>query len=591
MSVRQFSASQVLLAIRRVFRNDQLVLSILAVVVGLAAGGCIIVFREGYAVVQGFVYGSDAERLFHLTRTFPWWQRLLVPTCGGLVVGLMIRYVMHRDRPSTVADVIAATALRGGRMSITRGLRTALADCVSIGFGSSVGREGPAVHLGASIGGWVAKRLHLTRSLSRSLLGCGVAAAVAASFNAPIAGALFANEVVIGHYALSAFAPVVIASVAGTMVSQFYFGPFPAFEIAEYPLRSFWEFPAFIGLGIAAAVVAILFIRLTTSLQEKTARIPGPIWVRTTIGGVILGGIAVLVPEVLGVGYGVTEAALMATLSLQILLIAGIGKFLATVTCLGFGMSGGVFSPSLVMGAMLGGAYGIVVTQIAPELSSGPGAYTVVGMGAVAAAVLGAPISTAVIIFEMTGNYGLTMAVMLAVVIASVSTKQAIGHSYFTAILAKRGFDVRRGFEMALLKGLTVGDVMSTRDAAVPTSARLQDLRMGLQRSTCGEVFVVDDFNRLVGTVTLADMSEVAFDRDFDDVVRAADVVRIHPPTLAPSDDLETALQVFRRSGEQHIAVVDPANGGVFLGCVHERDAIDAYNRALEDSRREERGG
>lgn len=573
---------------RRILRNDQLVLAILAVIVGGCSAGGIILFREAISLVQALFYGTGSPRLVEHVMTLPWWWVLAAPTAGGLLVGLLFRYMARRQRASTVADVIAANAFRSGRMSIRRGAKTAIIDAVSIGVGASVGREGPAVHLGAALGGWLAKMLRLTRTLSRTVMGCGVAAAVAASFNAPIAGALFANEVIIGHYGLSAFAPIVLSSVVGTMASRAYFGDFPAFTIDRHPGLSFVDIPAFLILGVLAAVAAIAFIRGSTAFQGVAQRVPGPVWLRPMIGGFLVGAIALVVPQVLGLGYGVTDDALRAVLPLGILIAAFLGKLLATTLCIGFGFGGGVFSPSLVIGAMLGGAYGTIVTQLLPGLSSGPDAYPVVGMGAVAAAVLGAPISTTLIIFEMTGDYALTLAVMVATVVSSVITKQVTGHSHFTYQLARRGVDLKAGLEAALLRGIRVRDVMERGCVTVGAADHLPEVRTRLRDSRVGEVFVVRGDGTLLGTITLGDLSEMAFDSTCDDLLTASDVARLHPPTVAVNTDLESALDTMRKAGEEHIAVVDSMDTQVLRGCVHERDVMMAYNRALVDSRREE---
>lgn len=574
--------------LRRVIRNDQLILAILAVVVGGCAAGGIILFREGISLVQALFYGTGNVRLVEHAVTLPWWWVLAAPTAGGLLVGLLFRFVARRQRPSTVADVIAANAFRSGRMSFRRGAKTALIDAVSIGVGASVGREGPAVHLGAALGGWLAKILRLTRTLSRTVMGCGVAAAVAASFNAPIAGALFANEVIIGHYGLSAFAPIVLSSVVGTMASRAYFGDYPAFIISQHPGISFVEIPAFAVLGVMAAVAGIAFIRGCAVVQEGAARVPGPAWLRPMLGGFLVGLIALVVPQVLGLGYGVTDDALKGVLPLAILAAAFIGKLAATILSIGFGFGGGVFSPSLVIGAMLGGTYGTLVTQALPALSSGPDAYTIVGMGAMAAAVLGAPISTSLIIFEMTGDYALTLAVMVAVVISSVITKQVTGHSHFTFQLARRGIDLKAGFETALLRAIRVRDVMETACVTVGAGVHLPEVRARLLESRIGEVFVVRGDGSLLGTITLPDLSDMAFDAAFDDLITASDVARLHPPVLPVNADLETALDTMHKVGEEHIAVVDSLDTRVLRGWVHERDVVGAYNRALVDSRREE---
>ncbi|HIN21533.1 MAG TPA: chloride channel protein, partial [Rhodospirillales bacterium] len=468
MSVTRFTYIRILLRLRRLIRNDHLILVILAIVAGTAAGAAVIGFRETISFIQLALYGSDSEHLFTNTEAVAWWQILLAPVAGGLVVGVLVRYLMPEGRTQGVADVIEASALKGGWMSSRVGLTAAVVSAVSIGAGASVGREGPAVHLGASLSGWIGRRLHLTRSLTRTLLGCGVASAVAASFNAPIAGALFASEVVIGHYALKAFAPIVIASVAGTAISQAWFGDFPAFSLGETYLASFWEFPAFAGLGVAAGITAIGFMKAIELARRFAKDTPVPVWLKPAGTGLMVGLIGLLFPQVMGVGYGVTEQALLVTLPLALLVVLALAKILATALSIGGGFGGGVFSPSLVIGALIGGAYGIIATSIFPDYSSGPAAYTVVGMGAMAAAVLGAPISTTLIVFEMTGDYALTLAVMVAVVIASEITQQFYGRSFFAVQLQQRGIDLKDGFETEIMHSIKVGGILN-RDSELVT--------------------------------------------------------------------------------------------------------------------------
>ena len=586
----RFIYMRMLLRFRRVLRNDHLVLSALGIIVGCATGAAIIGFREFIQFTQLALFNSDSENLLQAVLILPWWQVLAVPTAMGLVVGLIIYHFLPDRRPQGVADVIEANALHGGRMSSRIGLKVAIVNALSIGGGASVGREGPAVHLGACLGAWLARRLHLTRSLNRTLIGCGVGAAVAASFNAPIAGALFASEVVVGHYALKAFAPIVISSVAATALSREYFGDFPAFAFDTDILTSFSEFPAFVLLGVVSGVAAIIFMRSIFLAQDIALKIPVPSWLRPMIGGFGVGLIALVFPQILGVGYGVTELALLTEISLTLLIAIGLAKILATAISIGFGFGGGVFSPSIVIGAMVGGAFGIIATQVFPDYSSGPAAYAMVGMGAVAAAVLGAPISTTLIIFEMTSNYGLTLGVMLAVVVASEITHHFYGRSFFNQQLKRRGLDVKEGFETEIMRSRRISQVISDDAETIYRDACLQDLRMELQQSRWGELFVVKRSGELYGTITLADLSTTAFDHDVDDLIKAEDVTRLHPPILTPEDDLETALALMRDMGEEHIAVVTDPETMKFKGCVHQRDVLAAYNRALLEMRHEEHG-
>ncbi|MCB2102916.1 MAG: chloride channel protein [Rhodobacterales bacterium] len=586
--MKRLTPSRVLMWLRKIVRNDQLILSVLALVVGALGGAGVILFREGMDLVRMVAYG-DTNQPFHLyLKTLPWWWLLLMPALGGLAVGLFLDRVMPGGRPQGVADVMEASALRGGRLSGRAGFGAAVASAASLGFGASVGREGPAVHLCATIGAWIAGRLHLTRSLSRTLVGCGAAAAVAGSFNAPIAGALFANEVVVGHYALSSFAPIVIASVTGTVITRGYFGDFPSFQLFEHHITSVLEFPAFIGVGILCGLAAILLVRGTARVQGLMNHVPGPGWIRPGVAGLGVGFIAIWFPEVLGDGYSVTNATLHGFMPLTLMLVLVAAKMVATMLSLGGGFAGGVFSPSLVIGALLGGAVGNLAAWVLPEMASVTAAYSLVGMGAVAAATLGAPISTTLIVFELTGDYALTMAVMVAVVVASVLTQQILGHSFFTQQLELRGVDLHRGFEAALLRANTVRKVMSGEAPVVAPETSLPSLRDQLQSTPIGELFVVGADGRLLGTITLADLSDAAFDHGVDDLVRAIDVARLHPPRLCLDDHLERALNIMRDSHEEHIAVVADHKTERFIGCVHERDVMAAYNRALVLARREE---
>ena len=577
----QLEVSQILRRIGRLARHEQVILSILALFIGLIGGGCAIVFREGISMVQLASFGFASERVHTLAAALPWWHILLVTTGGGLVVGLMVRFLLPGRRPEGVADVIAAGALRGGRMPLRNGLTVALVSAVSLGTGASTGREGPVVHLGATMSSFVAEKLHLGRALSRTLLACGVATAVSASFNAPIAGVFFALEVVLGHYSLSAFAPVVIASVTGTVFSRIHFGDFPAFILPVSDITSFFEFPAFAMLGIVSAVVAVAFIRMVALVAAVIGDTPIPTWLRPAIGGLLVGLIALFFPQVLGVGYEATDMALNGQLALHMLLILLFAKGLATATCLGCGFGGGVFSPSLFLGAMTGGAFGVIATSAFPELSSGHTAYTLIGMGAVAGAVLGAPISTILIVFELTGNYALTIAVMVATVLASVVTRYLHGESFFHWQLAARGISLEGAREQRLLETINVSDIMRKDYVAVDPAAPMAEVRRQLMRSHHGTVFVIDGDGVLHGTITLADLADAAFDTSIDVLLNAQDVTHLHPLALDVDDDLGKAFRLMEGEDEDHVPVVENHKTMEIVGIVHQRDVMHAHSRAI----------
>ncbi len=573
----KFDLAHILRRIGRLTRNEQVILSILAVVTGLVAGGCAIVFREAVAAVQFVSFGEWGERIYGQIDSLPWWRILLTTTAGGLLVGVLVRLIMPSQRPEGVADVIAAGALRNGRMPLRAGLGAAAVSAISLGVGASTGREGPVVHLGVSLSAFIAEKLHLGRALSRTILACGVATAVAASFNAPIAGVFFALEVVLGHYALSAFAPVVIAAVTGTVLSRVYFGDFPAFIVPTGEINSFFEFPAFALLGVVSAIVAVIFMRLIAVTTSVFQRDKVPVWLRPAIGGFAVGVLALFYPQVLGVGSEATDMALNGQLVLLTMLILIFAKVAATAICLGSGFGGGVFSPSLFLGAMTGGAYGVIATSVFPDLSSGHAAYTLVGMGAVAGAVLGAPISTILIVFELTGNYALTVAVMLATTL----TRYLFGHSFFTWQLEKNGISLEGAREQRLLQSIGVREIMRKDHMTVLPGDTLSTVRTQIMRSHFGTVFVIDEKGALQGTITLNDLSDAAFDTSLDTLLNAQDVTHVHPPALAETDDLGRAFRLMEGEDEDHVPVVESLDSMVLVGIVHQRDVMHAHSRAI----------
>ncbi len=414
--------------------HPQFLLFVVAIVTGFLAGIAATLFRGLESFVQGLFFGDGGDRLATQLTSLHWSRVLFAPVLGGLVIACATWFFLPERRPQGVAQVILAAT--GGRMPWWVGVRVAVVSALSLGVGASAGREGPVVHLGASLSSWFASWLTLANR--RILLGCGVAAAVSASFNAPIAGVLFALEIVIGTYTLAVFAPVVVASVAGMLVTRITIGETPAFVLPEAAhIVSFWEFPAFALLGVVSACAAIAFMSAIVKAEDLFKSVP--FWFRFPLAGFAVGGVALVFPQVPGVGYEATDLALTGSYSLAMMLALIVVKTLATALCLGAGFSGGVFSPAIFVGAMVGGSFGVIATWALPWLSSGIGAYAIVGMGAVAGAVLGAPVSTVLMVFELTSNYDMTIAVMVATAISSLITQQLHKPSFFLWQLERRG--------------------------------------------------------------------------------------------------------------------------------------------------------
>jgi CIC family chloride channel protein len=574
---------------QRVTRNDQLLLFFLAVLVGTAAGYGALLFRLVTSAIQILFFGHGGQQLASAAAALPWWHLVLALTIGGLFIGLFTRYVLPGRLPQGVADVIEASALKNGRMSPGDGLCAAFVSAASIGCGASVGREGPIVHFGATLGSLVARHLHLSPSLAQTLLGCGVAAGIASAFNAPIAGVFFALEVVVGHYGLGAFSPVVISSVIGTVITRIHIGADPAFILPPQQVVSFLEIPAFVLLGLVCALASVALIRGIAGVQATHAALSVPPWLRPAIAGLLTALIAVLLPEVLGVGYEAVDNALDNTYPLRLLIRLAVAKTAATALCLGSGFGGGMFSPSLVLGAMVGGAFGMIAAGLFPEFGSEASVYALLGMGAVAACTLGAPISTVIMIFELTADYGVTFALMVAVAVASVFFRQIHWHSYFTWQLARRGIDLQTRRDQGLLRATHISAVVRREVATVGLDADLAQLKsLFLHRHL--PIFVVDDDGKLYGSIEFDDLADAAFDPEQAEPPTARDLVHRTPVALVPEDDLETGLRLCEMNKEEHMPVVDNGQDMRVIGEVRYQDLVLAYNRALLAARAAERG-
>ncbi len=454
---------------REFLRQKSHIVWLLALLIGSFVSWAAIIFREIISLVQLPWLGTATERVVSAAATLPWYMIVAGPTIGGLLVGLLLQYMQPMQRTFSVADVIEARVKGGRGLPFWPGISSALITALSLGSGASAGREGPVVHLGATIGASVGRLFQLPDSAHRILLACGVASAVSASFNAPIAGVLFAHEVILGHYAMSAISPIAIAAVTGTVFSRLWFGDVAAFVIPGHQITSYWEFPAFALLGLVSALVAILFQFALIGTDWVARNISMPVWLRPVIGGFAVGLIALVFPDVLGVGYETTDAALKDQLPLAMLFALLFAKTAATAITLASRFGGGIFSPSLYLGAMTGGAFGLIAASVFPELASSEGLYAILGMGAVAAAVLGAPFSTTMIVFELTGGYTLSIALLLTVSIATGLTQAVHGKSYFHWLLGLRGYFVNDGIHRFL------GETVKVKDFMDPPPANEED--------------------------------------------------------------------------------------------------------------------
>ncbi|KIN73070.1 chloride channel protein [Sulfitobacter guttiformis] len=521
----------------------------IALVIGIAAGFAALFFRKGIYFLQTKLYGTDdVQHLHSFISGLDWYWIILIPTFGGLVSGLILHKFTHDARARSVADVIEGAALHEGRVETKAGLASALASMVTLGTGGSSGREGPVVHLAAVISTWVNRRINADGITGRDLLGCAVAAGVSASFNAPIAGALFALEVVLRHFAVHAFAPIVIASVAGTVINRLEFGGVTEFKLPTVTELQFYvELPAFLLLGLTCGLVSVALMRAVFWADDFGNKIQNltklPRYIRPMVAGALLGIIALWFPHIIGVGYETTSLALTGELALHEVTVFAVLKVVAVAITLGGRMGGGVFSPSLMVGALVGLAFGLIATGMMPDVSGSTSLYALAGMGAVAAAVLGAPISTTLIVFELTGDWQTGLAVMVAVSMSTALSSNLVDRSFFLTQIERRGIHLAKGPQAYLLAMFTALKTMRSFDH--PRAA---------DEPRCWEM--IGEGLYIDGAATL-----------------------------------ETAIPIFEKTGVQFLPVVTLSADAAppeLLGALFHVDALNAYNRALAATAAEE---
>ncbi len=392
-------------AIRSIRESEYTVTTILAILIGFLGGFGAIGFRSLIQAIQSIGYGSGSD-LLAAVLSVPWYGKLLIPAIGGAVVGPLIFFFAREAKGHGVPEVMEAVALRSGLIRKRVVIVKTLASAISIGSGGSVGREGPIVQIGSAIGSSLGQILRVSGNRMRNLVGCGAAAGIAATFNAPIAGAIFALEVILGEFQIGTFGPIVLASVMATVISRAFLGDFPAFiSIPKYDLVSIWEIPAYLVMGFLGGFVSLLFIKSLYKAEDLWAGLKVPEFLKPALGGLTIGLLSLYFPQILGVGYESITEALLGKLPWFLLLVLVFVKIFATSLTIGSGGSGGVFAPSLFIGAMMGGIYGHMVHHFFPSVTASSGAYSLVGMGAIVAGATHAPITSILILFELTDDY------------------------------------------------------------------------------------------------------------------------------------------------------------------------------------------
>jgi len=562
----------------RVKSSDHVFMILVGALIGLGGGFAALGFRHLIRLVQRIAYGTWSFDL-DAVRAIPWYILIFIPAIGGLLVGPLVYRLAREARGHGVPEVMEAVALRGGVIRTRLVLIKALASAISIGTGGSVGREGPIVQIGSAFGSTVGQIFRVSADRLRTLVGCGAAAGIAGTFNAPIAGALFALEVILGEFGVSQFSPIVISSVVSTIVTRSMIGDMPAFIVPGYELVSAYEMLPYAILGLASGVVGVAFTMALYKAEDTFDALPIPDLSKPVLGGLIIGSISLVFPHILGVGYEAIDMALASKMAWYLMLGLIVIKLVATSITIGSGGSGGIFAPSLFLGAMTGGLLGNWVHQYFPSQTAGPGAYAMVGMGAVVAATTHAPLTAMIIIFEMTGDYKIIPPLMAACVISVVLATRLKRTSIYTEKLRRRGIELFEPLEADVMRCQPVSSAITREPVIVSQQTPFRDLVDLVVHSPQNEFFVVRDGREYVGTISVRQLRRVILDRDWlDQLIIAGDMADITYPSLGPEDNLDLAMKLF---AQEHVEELPVLAEGKLVGSVRKADVLDLYNREV----------
>lgn len=559
-------------------------LLVLALLVGAGAGGGAIVFRwliktftlalSGHADYSAAGHAANP----HLPGLGRWFV-LLAPVVAGLLYGPLVHFFAREARGHGVPEVMYAVARRGGRIAPQVAGVKALASALCIGGGGSVGREGPIVQIGSALGSTFGRILKVAEPRMRVLVACGAAGGIAATFNAPLAGVFFAMELILRDFAAQSFGMVVISSVTASVIGRAAFGDAAFLHLPSFTVLHPIEYLLFAGLGLLAGAIGASFTRVLYFIEDLCDRAwRWPEWLRPAVGGIALGLLLLVLPEMYGVGYPVLSRGAAGHYALPFLVALLVGKMLATSLTIGIGGSGGVFAPSLFIGAMFGAAYGGVVHDLMPGLAGPVGAYGLIGMGAVFAGAARAPITAVIILFELTGEYTIILPLMAAIVLATGVSHFLSRDTIYTLKLRRRGIDLDEHPTSAILTTLTAADVMEPLGDTLDEHLTLLAAADRLANQPYGQLAVVDATGAYLGVITARAAADTLADGDHDQTTVASVMQRAI--VVRSDQSLDDTFDALEEATTPAVPVVNP-EGDAVLGWLTHQQVLSALRRGL----------
>ncbi|MBN1273972.1 MAG: chloride channel protein [Candidatus Aminicenantes bacterium] len=559
-------------------------LILLSVVVGFLAGLASIAFKYMIQYFQELFWATPS--IIGSAAAQPWYRTLLLPAAGGLLISPLIYYGAREAKGHGVPEIMESLIFRGGKIPTKVAVVKALASSICISSGGSVGREGPIVQISSTIASAAGRLFHVKERSLRTIVAAGAGAGIGGTFNAPIAGALFAVEILLGDFGVFSFSPIIVASVISTLTTRMLTGNFAAFTVPQYTLTSVWEIGPYILLGLASGAVAILFIKSLYFLEDRFDSFPVHPLLKPILGGLLVGGIGLVFPHVLGLGYESIDFCLQNQIGFLLAFILIFVKICGTSLTLGSGGSGGIFAPSLFLGAMTGNFIGSIFHNAFPSSISSPGAFSLVGMGAVVAGATQAPITAIIIIFELTNDYKIILPLMLSCIIASFMTVGIHKESIYTMKLKRRGILIQDGREVSILRALPVKNFLNQDYLAFTNNESAVKIINEVIGGKHHSFQIIDSDKNYLGCFSLNQLKKYLLDRDVLESVIIAEDLAVPGIQIDYEENLESALKIFGKKDVEELAVVKK---GKLIGVIKRKDVIEAYNHEI--SKREAASG
>ncbi len=569
-------------AIRALVRAREYGLIVIAAVIGALAGLVVAAMAFGVSLLHALLFGVRlGERLSALSKLDPL-SALAIPMFGGMIFGLAL-FVLVRWRPGREIDPIEANALHGGRMSLRGSFIVALQTVWSSGVGASVGLEAGYTQMASGIASWIGQTFRLRRRDLRVLVGCGAAGAIAGAFGAPLAGSFYAFELVIASYSPANLAPVGVAALIGylvaTMLGQ------PVLGIGSLYISHVRSLDLAISalVGVAAALLGILLMRGVAACESVLNWLRVRPILRPVLGGLAVGAMAIVTPEVLSSGHGAIHISSALALPLSAIALLFVLKSLASIISLGTGFRGGLFFASLLIGALGGRLFADAATIVWPASNLDPHVYAIVGMGALSVSVIGGPLTMTFIALETTGDFWLTTAVLIAIIFSAQVTRERFGYSFATWRFHLRGEGIRSAADVGWIRELTVRRMMRPDVRSVPAHTTIGRFRLVYPLGSTAQVVAVDEQKRYAGIVQVAE----AHSDEFGETMPIREILHFEDTTLLPTMTVKEAVTLFDEAEAEALAVIEAPDNHEVVGLLTEAYALRRYSGELEQRRQE----